>query len=134
MRQLLFVAVVCGALAMAAFGVQRQNQPAQPNAQNPQNPQGQRGANADPYANNAAPGTTSFPLAAPAGKDSNARTVPPAGSVNQGPFDPGTWKYGPAFDAPAGSKVWNPVRLKMQQGGKVTGGTLFSSTDPATYC
>jgi 2-keto-3-deoxy-L-rhamnonate aldolase RhmA len=30
--------------------------------------------------------------------------------------------------------VWNPVRLKMMQGGKVTGGTLFSSTDPATYC
>jgi 2-keto-3-deoxy-L-rhamnonate aldolase RhmA len=30
--------------------------------------------------------------------------------------------------------VWNPVKLKMQQGGKVTGGTVFSATDPATYC
>ena len=30
---------------------------------------------ADPYANNAAPGTTQFPLAAPAGKDSSARTT-----------------------------------------------------------
>ena len=28
---------------------------------------------ADPYANNAAPGATQFPLAAPAGKDSGAR-------------------------------------------------------------
>jgi 2-keto-3-deoxy-L-rhamnonate aldolase RhmA len=26
------------------------------------------------------------------------------------------------------------VKLKLQQGGKVTGGTLFSATDPATYC
>jgi 2-keto-3-deoxy-L-rhamnonate aldolase RhmA len=26
------------------------------------------------------------------------------------------------------------VKLKMLQGGKVTGGTLFNATDPATYC
>jgi 2-keto-3-deoxy-L-rhamnonate aldolase RhmA len=26
------------------------------------------------------------------------------------------------------------VKLKLQAGGKVTGGTLFSATDPATYC
>jgi 2-keto-3-deoxy-L-rhamnonate aldolase RhmA len=26
------------------------------------------------------------------------------------------------------------VKLKMMQAGKVTGGTLFSATDPATYC
>jgi 2-keto-3-deoxy-L-rhamnonate aldolase RhmA len=89
---------------------------------------------ADPYATNAAPGTTTFPLAAPAGTDSNARTTAPAGAVNQGPFDPVTWKYGPAFAAPAGTKLWNPVKLKMTQGGKVTGGTLLSATDPTTYC
>ena len=35
-----------------------------------------------------------FPLAAPAGKDSNARMVAPPGAVNQGPFDMSTWKYG----------------------------------------
>ena len=87
-----------------------------------------------PYANNAAPGTLTFPLAAPAGKDSNARMVAPPGAVNQGPFDPATWKYGPAFNPPPGAKIWNPVKLKMMQGGKVTGGTLFSATDPATYC
>jgi 2-keto-3-deoxy-L-rhamnonate aldolase RhmA len=75
-----------------------------------------------------------FPLAAPAGKDSGARSAAPAGAVNQGPFDPLTWKYGPAFNAPAGGKVWNPVKLKLMQGGKVTGGTLFSATDPSTYC
>ena len=89
---------------------------------------------ADPYANNAAAGATQFPLAAPAGKDSQARRTAPPGAVNQGPFDASTWKYGPAFDAPAGSKVWNPVRLKLRQGGKVTGGTVFSATDPSTYC
>src|SRR5207244_12967570 len=68
------------------------------------------------------------------GKDSNARSVAPPGAVNQGPFDASAWKYGSAFDAPAGSKIWNPVKLKMMQGGKVTGGTLFNSTDPAIYC
>src|SRR5688572_22387366 len=71
---------------------------------------------ADPYANNAAAGTTQFPLAAPAGKDSGAKNTAPPGSVNQGPFDPATWKYGPAFNPPAtaAGKVWNPVKLKLQ--------------------
>jgi len=73
-------------------------------------------------------------LRLPAGKDSNARSVAPPGAVNQGPFDASAWKYGSAFDAPAGSKIWNPVKLKMMQGGKVTGGTLFNSTDRAIYC
>jgi len=118
-------------LAVVAFGFQAQNQPAQPGQRGQR---GQAAPNADPYANNAAPGATAFPLAAPAGKDSNAFMVAPAGAVNTGPFDPAKWKYGTAFDAPAGSKIWNPVKLKMMQGGKVTGGTLFNSTDPAIYC
>src|SRR5204863_68837 len=67
-------------------------------------------------------------------KDSNARNVAPAGAVNQGPFDPATWKYGPAFNPPPNAKIWNPVKLKLMQGGKVTGCTFFSATDPATYC
>ena len=46
---------------------------------------------------------TAFPLAAPAGKDSNARQVAPPGAVNQGPFDDARWKYGPGFNAPAGA-------------------------------
>ena len=91
-------------------------------------------ASGNPTNNQDAGTTTQFPLAAPAGKDSNARTVAPAGAVNQGPFDPATWKYGPAFNPPSGAKLWNPVKLKLKQGGKVTGGTLFSATDPATYC
>src|SRR4051794_29175648 len=89
---------------------------------------------ADPYANNAAAGTTTFPLAAAGGSDSRATTSAPAGAVNQGAFAPATWKYGPAFDAPPNSKIWNPVKIKMNQGAKVTGGTVFSATDPATYC
>jgi 2-keto-3-deoxy-L-rhamnonate aldolase RhmA len=118
----LFVAgVLLGALTIAAFAGQ---------APPPQQP----APNADPYANNARPGTLQFPLAAPAGKDSNARAVPPPGAVNQGPFNPASWKYGTAFDPPANSKIWNPVKLKMLRGEKVTGGTLFSATDPATYC
>jgi 2-keto-3-deoxy-L-rhamnonate aldolase RhmA len=129
MRQLLLAAVVSVALGIAAFGAQQAQNP-----QPPQQPQQQRPSTADPYANNAVPGTTVFPLAAPAGKDSNAKGTAPAGAVNSGPFDPNTWKYGPAFDPPAGSKIWNPVKAKLKAGGKVTGGTLFSATDPATYC
>jgi len=108
-------------VALATLAAQTQNPPAPK-------------PTADPYANNPNPGAANFPLAAPAGKDSGAKNTPPAGSVNTGPFDPATWKYGPAFNPPPGTKVWNPVKMKMIQGGKVTGGTVFSATDPATYC
>jgi len=107
---------------LATLAAQSQNPPAQPKP------------TADPYANKPDPGAATFPLAAPAGKDSGAKNTPPPGSVNQGPFDPATWKFGPAFTPPPGTKVWNPVRMKMTQGAKVTGGTVFSATDPATYC
>ncbi len=89
---------------------------------------------ADPYANNADAGTTKFPLAAPAGKDSGAMTKPLPGGVNQGAIDEKTWKYGHAFDGPANSKIWNPVKLKMMRGEKITAGTVFASSDPSTYC
>jgi len=91
-------------------------------------------ATADPYANNAAAGTLRFPLAAPAGKDSNAKAVPPANAVNKGAFDMKTWQYGPQNKPPANAKFWNPVKQKMMEGGKVTGGTVFAATDPSTYC
>ena len=121
MRNLLIASILCAAVGIVVFAGQTQA---------PQTP----APSADPYANNAAPGATAFPLAAPAGKDSGARTTAPAGAVNQGPFDPTTWKYGTAFNPPPGAKIWNPVKLKLMAGGKVTGGTVFSATDPATYC
>ena len=89
---------------------------------------------ADPYANNPDAGKLQFPLAAPAGKDSGAITKAPAGAVNQGTLDPAKWKYGPAFDAPPNAKIWNPVKIKMMRGEKVTGGTVFSTDSPETYC
>src|SRR4029079_18386217 len=89
---------------------------------------------ADPYANNADAGKLRFPLAAPAGKDSGAIKTALPGAANVGTFDASAWKYGPNFNPPAESKIWNPVKLKMMQGGKVTGGTFFSATDPETYC
>ncbi len=89
---------------------------------------------ADPYASNARAGTLTFPLAAPAGKDSGALKKPLTGSVNTGAVDPSTWKYGPQNQVPGGAKIWNPVKQKMIEGGKVTGGTLFASNDPAIYC
>src|SRR5262245_62612566 len=75
-----------------------------------------------------------FPLAAPAGVDSKAREVAPPGAVNQGPYDMNTWKYGTAFNPPPGTKIWNPVKIKLMQGGKVTGGTVRAAADPSTYC
>src|SRR5450759_3220326 len=106
MRHLLIATAVRAARGIGAFAAQPQGAPAQP----PPAP------SADPYANNAQPGATQFPLAAPAGKDSGARMVAPPGAVNQGPFDSATWKYGGAFNPPQGSKIWNPVKLKMMQG------------------
>src|SRR2546427_2524161 len=122
MKQFFFVAAASAALVLAAFGFQAQNRPQQATP------------NADPYANNAAPGTTQFPLAAPAGKDSGAIDRPLPSGVNQGRIDEKTWKYGHAFDAPPNGKIWNPVKLKMMRGEKVTGGTVFASSDPSTYC
>jgi 2-keto-3-deoxy-L-rhamnonate aldolase RhmA/uncharacterized membrane protein len=75
-----------------------------------------------------------YPLAAKAGEDSHAIDKAPAGATNQGKFDDKTWKFGTAWDAPGGAKIWNPVKLKMMKGEKVTGGTLFASSDPAVYC
>jgi 2-keto-3-deoxy-L-rhamnonate aldolase RhmA len=75
-----------------------------------------------------------FPLAAPAGKDSDAMHKALPGGVNKGVPDEKTWVYGPDFSAKGGSQIWNPVMAKMKAGGKVTGGTVFSATDPVTYC
>src|SRR5258705_1935334 len=75
-----------------------------------------------------------FPLAAPAGRDSNAKAVAPPGAVNQGAFDMSAWKYGPVFNAPPGSKIWNPAKIKLMAGGKVVGGTVTGVVDPNTYC
>lgn len=90
--------------------------------------------NADPYANNPDAGKLKFPLAAPGGKDSGAFQLAPPNAVNAGPFNAATWKYGTAWNPPPNSKIWNPVKLKMMQGGKVTGGTLFAASDASTYC
>ena len=89
---------------------------------------------ADPYANNAAAGTLKFPMTAPAGVDSKAMERSLPGAVNAGRFNDKNWKYGTAFDAPPGAKIWNPVKAKMLKGDKVTGGTFFAGTDPSTYC
>jgi 2-keto-3-deoxy-L-rhamnonate aldolase RhmA len=99
-----------------------------------QTPGGQPPPTADPYANNAAAGMLKFPLAAPAGKDSGAITKAFPDGVNQGAVDEKSWTYGHAFDAPPNGKIWNPVKLKMMRGEKVTGGTFFASSDPSTYC
>jgi len=124
MNRLLLTVALFAALVLVTFNAQGQTPPP---AQAPR-------ATADPYANNPDAGKLRFPLAAPAGKDSGAIKTALPGAANVGPFDAAAWKYGPNFNPPAGSKIWNPVKLKMMQGGKVTGGTVFSATDPETYC
>ena len=75
-----FLAIAVSVVAATGISslIAQQNAPAPAAAQNPPAPP----QTADPYFNNAAAGTTSFPLAAPAGKDSNARMVAPAGALN----------------------------------------------------
>src|SRR5437763_10532767 len=117
--------------ALATLGIVNIDAQAQGQGKNKQ-----KGAtpNADPYANNPDAGKLQFPLPAPAGKDSGAMKAGLPGGVNQAPVDPATWKYGPQFNAPPNSQIWNPVKAKLLAGGKVTGGTVFSATDPETYC
>ena len=129
MTRILTAISLGGILMLSALALEAQS----PAPQTPARPQAPA-PSADPYAANAAPGAAEFPLAAPAGTDSRARETAPAGATNTGRFDAATWKFGTAFDPPAGTKVWNPVKLKMLAGGKVTGGTLFGATDPSVYC
>ncbi len=124
MRHLVIATVIICALGLGGIAEQAQAPP-KPQAPAP---------SADPYATNPDAGTSKFPLAAPSGVDSRARETAPSGAVNTGAFDPASWKFGPAFNPPAGSGLWNPVKVKLQQGGKVTGGTLFAATDPEIYC
>jgi 2-keto-3-deoxy-L-rhamnonate aldolase RhmA len=118
-KRLFFSLAIAAALGIASFSAQTT---------------GQRPPGADPYAGNPDAGKLKFPLAAPAGKDSGAKQTPPPGAQNTGPFDPSIWKYGPAFNPPPGAKIWNPVKLKMIAGEKVTGGTVRAATDATTYC
>ena len=91
-------------------------------------------ASADPYAKNADGGKLQFPFAAAAGQNSGALARAPAGTVNSGAYDNKTWKYGPAYAPRGPTSIWNPVVVKLKAGDKVTGGTVFSATDPETYC
>ena len=124
MKRQIFAVALAASLGIVMF---------QASGQNPA-PAAAPKTSSDPYINNPDAGKMQFPLAAAAGKDSGAITKAPANAVNQGLIDPATWKYGHDFDAPPNAKIWNPVKLKMMKGEKVTGGTVFSSTDPYTYC
>ena len=122
MKRMLFAVALCAALGMVTFYAQA------PAA-------GQKPASADPYANNPEAGKRNSRSPLRPARTAARRTKPLPGSVNTGAIDPSTWKYGPTESArQQGAKLWNPVKLKLQQGGKVTGGTVFSATDPLTYC
>jgi len=99
-----------------------------------QTPGGQPPPTADPYANNAAAGALKFRWRLPPARipaQSQPRCL--MQSI-KGIIDEKSWKYGHAFDATPNGKIWNPVKLKMMRGEKITGGTFFASSDPSTYC
>ncbi len=76
-----------------------------------------------------------FPLAAPAGQDSGAKQTAPAGAVNQGAFDPATWKYGTAFQRAGrieGLESGEAQAAAGRQGHRRH--VVFGATDPSTYC
>ena len=118
---MLFAVALCAALGIVTFYAQAARG-------------GQKPASADPYANNPDAGKSKFPLAAPAGKDSGAKEKPLPGAVNAGCGRPVDLEIRDEQAAPAGAKLWNPVKVKLKAGGRVTGGTVFSATDPLTYC
>jgi 2-keto-3-deoxy-L-rhamnonate aldolase RhmA len=66
--------------------------------------------------------------------DSHADTTPPHGAVNQGAFNISSWKYGHAYDTLPNTPVWNPVKLKMLRGEKITSTTVMGNADPDVYC
>ncbi len=130
MRRLVVTAAACLALASATLSTRAQDPPRPPATQDTQKP-----ATADPYANNAAARDDEVPTGGASGEGQRreadrtdwsgqyrARSTRPPGNTAR------------RSTAPAGSKIWNPAKLKLMQGGKVTGGTLFSATDPTTYC
>ena len=126
-RRFALLLVITAALGVGALHVLAQQ------SANPRQ-EGQANPSADPDADRGNAGTAQFPLAAPAGKDSGAVTKAPAGAVNQETVDEKTWKYGHRFDPPPNAKIWNPVKLKMMRGEKLTGGTVSAASDPSTYC
>ncbi len=75
-----------------------------------------------------------FPLAAPANVDSKADKSAPAGATNQGAYSSKTWKYGHAWDAPANTPLWNPAKIKLNAGGKLTSASLPGNASPISYC
>jgi 2-dehydro-3-deoxyglucarate aldolase/4-hydroxy-2-oxoheptanedioate aldolase len=84
--------------------------------------------------NPAAAPASSFPLAAKADVDSHADKIAPPGAVNRGTFNINTWKYGHAFDALPNTPIWNPVKLKIMRGEKITSTTVMGNADPEIYC
>ena len=46
--------------------------------------------------------------------------------VNKSSLKPDRWVYGPAFNAPANSPIWNPAKIRMNAGLLTNGGTIGS--------
>jgi 2-keto-3-deoxy-L-rhamnonate aldolase RhmA len=57
--------------------------------------------------------------------------------VNKPPLNPGAWVHGPAFQAPANNPIWNPAKVRMNNGELTNGGTIGSiaaATNMTSYC
>src|SRR5258705_12730830 len=107
MKRLLFLVVACAALAIAAFAAQTSQTPA---------------PSADPYANNARPGTTQFPLAAPAGEERPARGVAPPRAIHQSPLKAADLEDRGAVGPPPGAKNLESGQLQKMRREEGDGG------------
>jgi len=57
------------------------------------------------------------------------------GQVNTGFPNPATWIHGPLYAPPAGgSPIWNPVKVRMNQGLLTNGGTINNFSTETAYC
>ena len=129
MKRTTYVAALALLLAAGMISVSGQAPAGQAPARPAQTP------NADPYFNNPDAGATEVP-AGRAGRQGQRRRNDSADRLGEpGPVQSVDLevRHRRSIRRPT-SKVWNPVKLKMQQGGKVTGGTVFAATDPSTYC
>ena len=133
MRRVLYATVIAAALGMAVFAAQTQapargTPPAGTKTAEP-------AAKADPYANNAAPGTTTFPLAAPAGKDSNALTDRAARRRESGAVRPGDLEVRARVQPAGGREDLESGQAQDDAGRQGRPAARCSAPPiPATYC
>ena len=119
MKHLIAAGFVCAVLGIVVLAAQ----PPAPASQ-AQQPPAQPAPNADPYANNARPGATESRSPRRRARTATRKRRRRRARSTRGRS---TRRRGNTArrSIPSDAKVWNPAKLKLMQGGKVTGGTVL---------